>query len=314
MQATHFIPFIMHFKNLFKYLFVGLLFLFSFFTITIQGFSTEKDSRAHEVLVSIAPHKFFVEKIAGSTVQVGLMVPAGASAHTYEPTPKQMLSATKADLWFYVGEGFEPKVRAALKNYNPRMQFVDLRHNLDLISYQEGHQGCCHHHEGQYDLHYWLSPIQAKIQAQTIAEALIKAYPENTSLYKENLAKFQAELNHMDQEIRELLKKPHNPMIMISHPAYAYFCRDYGCQQLSIEFEGKDPTPQQLTRIINAARTHEIKTIFVQIQYSSKGAKLIASQIGAKIVNLDPYSENYYESLRTIAKEFAAQPPVQKSN
>lgn len=283
-----------------------LVLLVPLILIKDQGFSNETFPQSHYVLVSVAPHKFFVEKIAGSTVQVGLMVPAGASAHTYEPTPKQMLQATKADIWFYVGEGFEPKVRLALGSYNSHMQFVDLRQNLDLITFDHEHPGCAHHHEGCYDLHYWLSPNQAKIQAKTISDALIKLYPKNQQLYKENLTKFQKELDQLDQEIRTYMSKPHNPLIMVSHPAYAYFCRDYDCQQLSIEFEGKDPTPQQLTKIINMARLHHIKKIFVQVQYSSKGAKLIADHIGAQVINLDPYSEQYYESLRAIAKAFSA--------
>ncbi len=282
---------------------------FAFFLVWMSlanpAFSAELQPLSKTVLVSVPPHKFFVEKIAGPTVQVLLMVPAGASAHTYEPTPKQMLNASKADLWLFVGEGFEPKVRAALASYRPSMQFVDLRQNLNLIIYEDGHQGCSHHHESCQDLHYWLSPKQAKIQAETIENALSKLYPEHAQLYKENLVKFKNELDQMDTEIRDILSHEHNQVIMVSHPAYAYFCRDYGCTQLSIEFEGKDPTPQQLTKVIDAARRNNIKTIFVQAQYSSKGAKLIASHIGAKVVNLDPYSEDYFESLRTIAKAFA---------
>lgn len=286
-------------------------FIFFFLTILIfQIQSFAGDLSSHLILVSVAPHKFFVEKIAGSTVKVGLMVPAGASAHTYEPTPKQMLMATNADLWFYVGEGFEPKVRAALKSYNPRMQFVDMRHNVDLITYSNGHQGCAHCKEEGYDLHYWLSPLQAQIQAKTIADALSALYPENAEFYKKNLSKFKEELTGLDQEIRQILAKPHNPMVMVSHPAYAYFCRDYGCHQLSIEFEGKDPTPQQLTKVIQEARLNQIKTIFVQVQYSSKGAKLIASHIGAKVVDLNPYAEDFFKSLIEIAKAFAEHPPL----
>ncbi len=295
-------------KNLFSLKKIILLFLLSLSFPFVDNKIFSEEIRSHYVLVSVAPHKFFVEKIAGATVQVGLMVPAGASAHTYEPTPKQMLTATKADLWLYVGEGFEPKVRAALQNYNPRMQFADMRENVDMITFENGHACCSHHHAGCYDLHYWLSPIQAKIQAETIAKALTRIYPENEKIYQDNLAKFHIELDQLDHEIKSILTQPHNAVIMVSHPAYAYFCRDYGCQQLSIEFEGKDPTPKQLTQVLNAARSYGIKTIFVQAQYSSKGAKLIAAQIGANVVNLDPYSENYIQSLLTIAKAFALQP------
>jgi zinc transport system substrate-binding protein len=284
-----------------------LSFLLCFVCLSLTA-EENKDLRSHKVLVSIAPYKYFVEKIAGDTVKVHLIVPAGASAHTYEPTPRQMLESTQADAWFYVGEGFENKVRTSLQSYNPRMQFFDMRANVNLISYNDKHQRCCHHHDSSYDLHYWLSPKEAQAQIQTIADALAKLYPENADLYKKNYKTLSEELIQLDHEIKSILSQPHNPVIMVSHPAYAYFCRDYDCKQLSIEFEGKDPTPSQLTQILTDAKKHKIKTIFVQVQYSSKGAKLIADRIGAKVVNLDPYSENYRNSLLEIAQAFAAQP------
>lgn len=281
-----------------------LFFILCLFVISDKMLANETSP---QVLVSVAPHKCFVEKIAGNTVQVLLIVPAGASAHTYEPTPKQMIGASKADLWFYVGEGFEARVKNALQNHNPSMGFVDMRTHVDLIGFDnDEYKPCaCCRHSSCYDLHYWLSPRQAKIQAQTIASALMERYPENSELYRRNLTTFQNELDALDQDIIEILNKPHNPVVMVSHPAYAYFCRDYGVRQLPIEIEGKDPTPGQLTKILEAARLHQIKRIFTQVQYSNKGAKLIAAQIGACVVDLNPYAEQYFESLKEIARAFA---------
>ena len=92
---------------------------------------------------------------------------------------------------------------------------------------------------------------------------------------------------------------------MVSHPAYAYFCRDYQLKQLSIEFEGKDPTPQKLTKILTQARNEHIRRIYIQLQYNNKGAKLIAREIGAEVITLDPYSEQFFASMREIAKAFS---------
>lgn len=264
------------------------------------------------VLVSVAPHKFFVEKIAGDTLKVELMVPAGASSHTFEPTPKQMMKASNADMWFQIGESFEPRASQALLSHNPKLQLVNLRNGLDLIvskNGEEGHCKCCHSSSNKNDYcvdpHFWLSARQAKIQAATIADALSQRYPEHKTLYETNLKKFQKELDDLDQEIQTILKPLKNRLIMVSHPAYAYFCRDYDLKQLSIEFEGKDPTPQQLTKTINTARDAHITKIFIQMQYNNKGARLIAKQIGAEVVTLDPYAENYIETMRDIARNFA---------
>lgn len=260
------------------------------------------------VLVSVAPHKFFVEKIAGDTVNVHLMVPAGSSSHTFEPTPRQMLSATKGDLWFQIGEGFEPRAARALLSHNPNMKLIDLRQGLHLIdsSCEETHC-CCHNHDSCIDPHFWLSPKEAKIQAQSIAKALIDRYPQHARLYQERLASFIRELDQLDSEIATGLTPLKNRIIMVSHPAYAYFARDYHIKQLSIEFEGKDPTPQQLTKILNQARQANIRKIYIQLQYNNKGARLIAQELGAEVVVLDPYSEDYINSMRKIAYSFANQ-------
>lgn len=94
-------------------------------------------------------------------------------------------------------------------------------------------------------------------------------------------------------------------MLLVSHPAYAYFCRDYNLEQFSIEFEGKDPTPQQLTRVLQQARALKTKKIYIQRQYNNKGAKLVANELGAQLVMLDPYSENYLNTMHEIALRFA---------
>jgi zinc transport system substrate-binding protein len=259
-----------------------------------------------QVLVSVSPYKFFVEKIAGDTVSVNLLVPSTASSHTYEPTPKQMIHASKADIWFFLGESFETRAINTLKKYSPEMDFVDLRTHVDMIS-TDPHSGRCCCHAGGQDLHIWLSARQAKIQAQTIAQALIHRYPQHTQRYEKALGSFLEELSALDTEIQSLLPATKKRLILVSHPAYAYFCRDYNIEQLSIEFEGKDPTPRQLDTTLNKARTAQVCKVFVQSQYSDKGARLIAKELGnAQVINLDPYAENYLNAMRTIAYEFAS--------
>lgn len=284
-------------------------FLFLLLGITFPLLGENNLPQSHQVLVTLSPYKFFVEKIAGDTLNVNVMVPAGSSAHTYEPTPKQMLNASQADLWFVIGEPFEIRALGVLKTHNPRLITIDMRQGIDLIYAHEGDENgssVCHCHTG-VDLHFWLSPRLAKQQAKTIAEALIRYYPAHESRYRRNLELFLKELDSLNKEIVEILAPLQNRVILVSHPAYAYFCRDYNLKQFSIEFEGKDPTPQQLTKLLQRAHQYRIRTIFTQRQYSNKGAKLIASELGAKIVELDPYAEDYINSLREIATQFAKQ-------
>jgi zinc transport system substrate-binding protein len=114
-------------------------------------------------------------------------------------------------------------------------------------------------------------------------------------------------LDALNTHIQQSLAHLQPRVIMVSHPAYGYFCRDYRLKQLSVEFDGKDPTPRQLTTVIQEARHYGIKKVFIQPQYNNKGARLIAEQINARVETLDPYSENYLDSMREIAQAFAAQ-------
>jgi zinc transport system substrate-binding protein len=287
---------------------------FLYFILISLGLPSLKAEVAQKkplILVSVAPYKLFVEEVAGDTVNVELMVPVGASSHTFEPTPKQMLNASHADIWFQIGESFEARAGKALRSHHPEMLFVDLRRGVDLIIDSDPETGRCHcsHHAQQCceDPHFWLSARQAKIQVKTIAETLMTRYPQYRDLYQKNLAQLIQKLETLDLEIQAILAPLKNRVIMASHPAYAYFCRDYQLKQLSIEFEGKDPSPKQLTRVLGNARKAHIKTIFIQVQYNNKGAQLIAKEIDAKLVTLDPYAENYFAAMREIATQFASQ-------
>jgi len=260
-------------------------------------------------LVSVAPHRYFVEKIAGDTVDVEVLVPAGASSHTYEPTPKQMLAATKADVWFRVGEGFEKKIASSLSQYNPQMTMVNMRDGVEMITIDPEeaarHHACCF--SDFQDVHIWLSAREAKAQAKTIAEALSKRYPQNSALYQKNVEQFLSELAALDRELSEITAAKQSAYVMVSHPAYAYFARDYGFIQLPIEFEGKDPSPQQLLELMQAAKSHGVTRVFTQPQHSSKGPKLLAQQLDAEVVEIDPFEEDFPQNMRRIAKKFSGE-------
>lgn len=286
--------------------FIWKLLSFILITSTLHLYGAES-TKSHYVLVSVAPYKYFLEKIAGDKVKVGLVVPAGASSHSYEPSPRQMDEVVKADLWFSIGEAFENRVLPVLQARNKSLKAIDLRQGLSLIYAANGcTHGCCHGNNGA-DVHIWLSPRLAIEQVKTIVNALSTTYPEYAQYFRERGQAFTLELQQLDEEIISILSPLKQRIILVSHPAYAYFCRDYDLEQWSIEIEGKDPTPQQLTKLLMQIREKKLKKIFIQPQYNNKGARLIAKEIGAELVTLDPYAENYLPAMREIAKRFADQ-------
>ncbi len=87
---------------------------------------------------------------------------------------------------------------------------------------------------------------------------------------------------------------------MIYHPNFGYLARDYDLEEISVEYEGKEPPPSRLKELIDSARVDDLKTIFVQKEYDIKNAKAIADEINAKVEIVDPLSENWLKATSDI--------------
>ncbi len=257
------------------------------------------------VLVSVAPYAYFVRQIAGPDLMIHVLVPEDANPHVYEPKPKEVQALSKAQAWIRLGDPADLKAFNVFKERNPSMHIVDVTKGIKLLSTcEEGHGTHCHHEEG--DLHIWLSPKLAKIQAMSIAEGLIQTFPEKSDEFNKGLAAFLTQLDALDSEITTLLKSKSGDAILVSHPAFAYFCRDYHLTQLSIEMEGKDPLPQHITELLAQAKAHKVTTVLLQPQYSNKGAELIAQELHISTATVNPYAEDYVDNLRAIAQIIAS--------
>lgn len=246
-----------------------------------------------KVIVSIAPTKFLVEKIGGEHVSCTLFVPPGTSPHSYEPSLRQIVESSNASLWFRIGESFETRVIRALKD---KMQIVDLREGLPLLP-----SSCSCHGSNDIDTHIWLSPHLLKIQAVSIEKELSSLFPENSPVFKDNLADLLVELSALDEEIKEICDNSPRDYFISSHPAFGYFCKEYGFVELPIEIGGKDPTAKQITYLISEAKIKGVDRVIIQPQYSTRGALHIAKELKASVKMLDPYEEKVIENLKSIA-------------
>lgn len=252
------------------------------------------------ILVSIAPYKFIAQKIAGSDFDVTTVVPAAANPHTFEPTTAQVTHMASAEVWFGIGEPFEKKINPILTSNNPSLISADLREGIDLIHESTSCKYCSEDHA---DRHIWLSPTLAKKQARIIKKILTQKYPDKKELFSKNYEIFAAEADLLEKEIREILKKADKKTLLVSHAAFAYFCHDFGLTQISVEVEGKDPRPKDLEKILKQSENYSIAIALPQ--HNNKGTELIAAQLGKPVRYIDPYSENYFDSMKQLAQGVA---------
>ncbi|MFN3528025.1 MAG: metal ABC transporter solute-binding protein, Zn/Mn family, partial [Candidatus Altarchaeaceae archaeon] len=144
----------------------------------------------------------------------------------------------------------------------------------------------------------------AKIIVKNIYKALAEFDNKNEEYYKNNADKYLNELEKLDLEISEIMKKTKNKKFIIYHPAYGYFANDYGLEQISIEYEGKEPSLKWVEEVIKEAKENNIKIVLVSKYFPVKTAEVIAKEINGTVKFVDPLSENYIESMRNFSKNF----------
>ena len=113
-------------------------------------------------------------------------------------------------------------------------------------------------------------------------------------------------IDELDSRLKDTFKGKHGLQFMVYHPSWGYFADAYGLRQIPIEIEGKEPKPAQLKELIEHAREHNIRIIFVQPQFSTKSAELIAREIDGQVVFADPLAEDWVGNLSEIAEKFKA--------
>ena len=288
-----------------KYSFYTLLF---FLLLSCGQNATTGDKPV--ITVSIAPYKYFVEKITGDDFIVNVMVPAGADPHIYEPFPNQIMALQKSEV--YVSNGYLDFEMAWLDRFfeiNKTMKHLSLSDNINLIneSHSHDHSHAHHHHDEEEDAetadpHYWVSPDCAKIMAKNLKEFFVALKPERKEFYETNFAKLDSIIDNIDNEARQLFANLKKRAFMIYHPNLAYLARYYNLEEISVEYEGKEPSPSRLRYLINRARAENLKTIFVQKEFDARNAGTIANEIGAQVVIIDPLSEDWENAMREIIR------------
>ena len=163
-----------------------------------------------------------------------------------------------------------------------------------------------HHEEAGLDPHIWLSPPIVRTQARTITAALQAVDPIHRDIYEANFRIFVGQIDRLDNELRQIFGGKFGTQFMVFHPSWGYFAKAYGLKQVPIEVEGKDPKPAQLKELIQHARENDIRVVFVQPQFSTKSASVVAREIGGEVVFADPLAEDWMANLRKVAAKFKA--------
>jgi zinc transport system substrate-binding protein len=261
---------------------------------------------ALSVFVSILPQAYFAERIGGERVRVEVLVKPGQDPHTFEPTPRQMALLAEAEAFFRIGVEFENTLMPRIESTMKELVLVDCREGIHLRQMESrGHEEDAEEQEGEQegsDPHIWLSVRNAIRIAATMHEAFLRLDPEGKQIYDRGYNQLIEELQTLDLRIAGILAAVAGKPFFVFHPSFGYFADDYGLEQIAVETGGAEPSARQLARLIEQARSLDVRVIFVQSQFSRKSAETVAAEIGGAVIPIDPLARDYVENLEEMAR------------
>jgi zinc transport system substrate-binding protein/manganese/iron transport system substrate-binding protein len=235
-----------------------------------------------KVAATIFPLYDITRSVAGPGAEVVLVLPPGASPHTFEPTPAAVRALSGAEVLFVIGHGLDDwAARLARGAGVPRVVPVDAGIALRRAS-DTG--------RGRVDPHYWLSAANAKAIARIVAAELTRRAPGRRAEVERSLAAYLARLDTADARIRELLADLPTRRIATFHDAFGYFAEAYGLQVAAVfePYPGQEPSLQFVIEFQRKIRASRVRVVFTEPQLSVEALRPIARDLGVTLAVLDP--------------------------
>ena len=268
------------------------------FLFLLCGCRPKQTTAPDTVFVSIAPLKSLVQAITEQDFPIEVLVLAGASPETFEPTPRQYIALNEAQWIFNTGLiDFEQSLLAKIDRPE---KLVNLHEGIELLAgtCSHNHHHAHFHHHG-IDPHIWTSPRALQQMAATIYQTIHAAYPDSVR-YTANYEQLNERLIALDHRTKKRIAEAGIRSFVVYHPAMTYYARDYGLTQEAIEQEGKEPSARQLAALIRKARAEGVRTILYQRQFPRSSVETLATDIGAEAIEFDPLAEDMVAQIDSI--------------
>ncbi|MET3683704.1 zinc transport system substrate-binding protein [Alkalibacillus flavidus] len=261
--------------------------------------TTENESIG-TIVTSIYPLEFIVSEIAGDIIDVETVVPAGADAHTYEPSTKEMINMASSDIFMYVGGGLEvfgETLADTVKDEGVE-PFALTNQQDDLFASMEDndHDGHNHDHDegedhtqdnNELDLHFWLDPARMAQAGELILSELTTMYPDQAEQFQSNYESFAEEMNELDQTYEEALSDK-SVDILVAHEAFGYWEREYGIEQHGIRglSSSQNPSQRELQQLFDSFEELDLNHVILEKNRDDSLATTIANEFDFTVYEL----------------------------
>lgn len=285
--------------------------------LLLTGCGVQQGADGVNITASFYPVYSIAQEVARGAVGVSVTSMAQNAVgclHDYSLTTGDMSMLSSADLFIINGAGME-SFEEDIVNTFPELELVDTSIGCRLLEESEvhgehnehGHEEHGGHTHGEKNAHIWLSPANAAIQAENIAEALSVADTANAALYHENLDRFRSELLALEEEYIALRELCGGMKCVSFHEGFDYIADESGIEvSLGIYTDSEyTPSAGELVHAIEDIRSMDIDVIFAAEDEGLKFARLVSGETGTPVYILNPVTggeAGYIEAARNNLK------------
>ena len=216
--------------------------------------------------------------VAGDVATVESITRAGAEIHGYQPTPRDLVRASGADLILWNGMNLELWFEQFIGNLGP-IPSATISDGIDTMAINEGS------YEGLPNPHAWMGLDNALIYIDNIAAAMSEHDPENAETYIANAAAYKGEITAAIAPLRDqILAIPEDERWLVTcEGAFSYLARDFNLKEAYLWPMNADQTgtPQQVRGVIDTVRDNNIRAVFCESTVNTDPAEQVARETGA---------------------------------
>ena len=258
-------------------------------------------------------------------VNLNFLLGPGKDAHSYEPSPQDMIDIQESDMFVYIGgelEMWADKIVETLENPDQKIikisDAVELKEEMEIEGAEHGHhhdhedddhnheeeanhhEDDDHNHEEEahknketahgFDAHIWTSPENAKLMIEKLEKELSDLDSKNAEKYKENAEQYINEINEVDNQIKSIIEsKARNKLVFGDKMPMQYFIEYYGLD-VSAAFQGcsteTEPSSKTMEYLIEVVENENIPVVLYTEMNDGRVANLIKAEAKNEVTTL----------------------------
>ena len=257
------------------------------------------------IVTTIKPLQMIAEAVVQEYGSVSSIVDPQQSPHHFTVSPSDRIALARADMAVWIGSGFETHISDFFEQAQFKAKTITVIDTPGLQLHTVG--------DGQLDAHLWLDSSNAIRIATAIAERVAELDPVNATSYRQNLQKFGAEIESINQQIAQRFQEPPATSYAVYHNAYQYFERQFGLQHDMVILQDPEVQPgiREIIQLRSQVNEQRPSCLLLEFDSSLDLVSTVLNGYELKLITVDLLGSNvnssenaYSEFIANLADDF----------